>query len=101
MLAEPLVDHALPGAGTIPVPLNVTSCTPPVSVPLRIQVPLAFPRAVGVKTTVSVSASPGVRVVPSASELVGENSPPLGGLDLVISTAVPPVFLTVNDRVIV
>jgi hypothetical protein len=56
---------------------------------------------VGVNATVSTSDSPGSTVLPSGSEVVAANSPPLGGFDLVIVTAVPPVFVTVNDLVAV
>ena len=45
--------------------------------------------------------SPGAIVLPSASVVVAANAPPLGGLDFVIVTGVPPVFVTVKDFVAV
>ena len=39
--------------------------------------------------------------MPSASEVVAANPPPLGGLDFVIETFVPPALVMVNDFVAV
>src|SRR6185437_16045681 len=97
IVAEPLCDQPGPGAGTVPVPLNFTSCEPLVSSPFSCQAPLAAPGADGLNATVSVSVSPGAIVVPSERVVVALNAPPIGGLDFVIVTFVPPVFVSVND----
>ncbi len=67
------------------------------SSPLIWNVPTAYPGAVGVKATSSMTLSPGLMVVPSGSEVRAENSPPDGGFDFVIVTAVPPVLVRVKD----
>src|SRR5437763_1535613 len=85
----------------VPTPLNVTSCRPVESSPLITQRPLAAPPTVGVNVTFSVSVSPGPIVVPSGRVVVAANSPPLGGLDFVIETFVPPMLLIVKDLVAV
>src|ERR1700733_8704980 len=84
------------GSGTMPTPLNCTSCSPVASLPLIGQSALAGPVSVGVNLTVSLTLSPGAIVVPSDSEVVASKAPPIGGLDFVISTLVPPVFVTVK-----
>src|ERR1700727_3736185 len=82
--------------GALPTPSNLTSCSPVASLPLIGQTADAGPVLVGVNLTVSVKLSPGAIVVPSDSDVVAVNAPPIGGLDFVTSTAVPPVFGTVK-----
>ena len=64
----------------------------------QLVVPLAGPVSVGANVTFSVSVSPGAITEPSASVVVAANSPPLGGLDFVIVTPVPPVLVMVKER---